>query len=61
MKFEVINPFGKIVMHTEYEECIPDKKQVEQMLKAGYKFKLNGKNLNRKELNNFLFNIEGNK
>ena len=57
MKFEVINPFGKVVSNTEYEERIPDKEQIESMLKAGYKLKLNGKNLNRKELNSFLLNI----
>lgn len=60
MKFEVINPFGKVVNNTEYEECIPNKEQIESMLKAGYKFKLNGKNLNRKELNSFLLNIRRN-
>lgn len=61
MKFEVINPFGKIVSNTEYEERIPDKEQIESMLKAGYKFKLNGKHLSRKELNNFLLSIRRNK
>lgn len=60
MKFEVINPFGKVVYNTEYEERVPDKEQIDSMLKAGYKFKLNGKNLNRKELNNFLLNVRRN-
>ena len=60
MKFEVINPFGKVVSNTEYEERVPDKEQIDSMLKAGYKFKLNGKSLNRKELNNFLLNIRRN-
>ena len=54
MKFEVINPFGKLVMNTEYEECIPDKEQINKMLKVGYKFKLNGKSLNKKEVVEFV-------
>ena len=61
MKFEAINPFGKTVMNTEYEECVPDKEQTESMLKVGYKFKHDGKILNRKELNEFLRNIGRNK
>lgn len=57
MKFEVISPFGKTVASTEYEERVPNRSQVDAMLKAGYKFKLNGKHINRKELNEFLTNI----
>lgn len=57
MKFETISPFGKTVANTEYEECVPEKSQVEAMLKAGYKFKLNGKHVNKKELGEFLSNI----
>lgn len=56
MKFEIINPLGKPVMSTEYEECIPNKEQINAMLKAGYKLKLNGKNLTKKELNEFVTN-----
>ena len=58
MKFEVINPFGKPVMTTEYKECVPDKEQINAMLKAGYKLKLNGKILNKKEVIEFVTNRE---
>ena len=61
MKFEAINPFGKTVMNTEYEECVPDKEQIESMLKVGYKFKRDGKMLNKKELSNFLIHTGRNK
>lgn len=50
MRFEVINTTGKIVMNTEYYECIPNKTTLLSMEKAGYKFKLNKKMVNRKKL-----------
>ena len=53
MKFEVINHQNKIVMNTEYEEEIPSKKQCEHMLKAGYKFRLDGKPISRNKIKPF--------
>lgn len=54
MKFEVINHQNKIVMNTEYEEEIPSKKQCEHMLKAGYKFRLDGKPISRNKIKPFI-------
>lgn len=50
MKFEVINPDGETVFNTESKKCIPTKSQIESMAKAGYKFKLDGKAISKKKL-----------
>lgn len=57
MKFEVINDKNKVVMHTEHTSCIPDKDILNSMSKAGYKFKLNGKAITTKKLNEELKEI----
>lgn len=49
-KFEVINPDGETVFNTESKKCIPTKSQIESMAKAGYKFKLDGKSISKKKL-----------
>lgn len=54
MKFEVINDKNKVVMHTEHLSCIPDKDTLNSMSKAGYKFKLDGKMLSNKALNELI-------
>ena len=51
MKFEVINDRNKTVMHTSSPSCIPDKDILTSMSKAGYKFKLDGKAITIKKLN----------
>ena len=43
MKFEIINDKSKVVMNTTFASCIPDKNTLNEMAKAGYKFKLDGK------------------
>ena len=43
MKFEVINDKGVSVMNTEHKSCIPDDSQLSSMIKAGYKFMIDGK------------------
>ena len=48
--FEILNSFGKRVFFTEYKECIPPKQQIENMSKAGYKFKIDGKNATKKKV-----------
>lgn len=60
MKFEVVNIQNKVVMSTEYEECVPNKEQCEHMLKAGYKFRLDNAILTKKKLDVFLKLIEEN-
>ena len=51
MKFEVINDKNKVVMHTLSPSCIPSKDILTSMLNAGYKFKLDGKMLSKKAIN----------
>lgn len=50
MKFEVINDKGQTVMATTSTSCIPNKDILESMSKAGYKFKVNGKVITKKQL-----------
>lgn len=51
MKFEVINDKNKVVMHTKYTSCMPNKDALNLMAKAGYKFKLDNKAITVKKLN----------
>ena len=51
MKFEVINSNSTTVMQTETWACIPDEDTLKSMAKAGYKFKLDGKAITTKKLN----------
>ena len=51
MKFEVINTKNKTVMSTTSPSCIYDKDILSSMSKAGYKFKLDGKTITVKKLN----------
>lgn len=50
MNFEIINPEGKIVMHTEYTECIPYD-LLSYMYKAGFRFKINSKSYSVDKIN----------
>lgn len=61
MIFEVINDKNKTVMSTTSLSCIPDKKILDSMLMAGYKFKLDGKLITIKKLNEILKEIENDK
>ncbi len=51
MKFEVVNDKNKVVMSTTSPSCIYDKDTLNLMSKAGYKFKLDGKAITIKKLN----------
>lgn len=51
MKFEVINEKNKVVMQTSYYECIPCKEQVAEMIKVGYKIKIDGKSVSKNKIN----------
>ena len=51
MKFEVVNDKSKTVMYTSSPHCIPDKDILMSMLNTGYKFKLDGKILSKKAIN----------
>ena len=52
--FEVFNDKGKRRYFTYYKESIPPKEQLEAMLRAGYKIKINGTIATKKKLNEFL-------
>lgn len=43
MKFEVINQFGTVFLHTDDISCIPDIDQLKEISAANYKMKLDGK------------------
>lgn len=54
MLFQVINNKGIPVIRTEYISCIPDESQLSAMVKAGYKFRLDGKNISKKRVLEFV-------
>lgn len=54
MHFEVINDKGRVVMQTQYASCIPHKKQIIAMLKAGYKIRVDGKTMTKKKLEDLI-------
>lgn len=43
IKFEVFDPFGKIVMTTDSPAAVPAADVLQAMAGAGYKFKMDGK------------------
>ena len=50
MKFEVINQNKKVIMYCSSIECIPNEDEILSMVKAGYKFKIDGKIANKKQI-----------
>lgn len=54
MNFEVINEKNNVVFNTPQKECIPSKQAINTMLKIGYKFKIDGKALTKKQINELL-------
>lgn len=50
MKFDVFNNDGVVVMTTSHISCIPNKDIINKMVKAGYKFKLDNKPINKMKL-----------
>ena len=61
MEFEVINDKNRTIMSTMSKSCLPDKKLLISMSKNGYKFRLNGKMITVKKLNDKLkeqYNID---
>lgn len=50
MKFEVFNEKGVGVMETAYPTCVPCDRHLDSMVKAGYKFKIDGKIVNKKKV-----------
>ena len=50
IKFEVVNADGKVLFSTKYKECIPSKSEINTLVKAGYKIKINGKAVTKKKM-----------
>ena len=50
MRFEVINSESTTLMQTTTWLCIPDKPMLTSMAKAGYRFKLDGRIITPKKL-----------
>ena len=61
MKFEVVNDKNITVMSTTSASCIYDKDILKSMAKAGYKFKLDGKTITVKKLDEKLKEINNDK
>ena len=61
MKFEVINNESATLMQTTTWLCVPDEDTLKSMSKAGYKFKLDGKAITVKKLNEKLKEIDDDK
>lgn len=60
MKFEIFNEKNKVVFNTQEKQCLPDKHQINTMIKIGYKFKIDGKLLTKKQLTELINNKEKN-
>lgn len=52
--FEIYTEKGSRLFYTSSEECLPSKEQINSMLNVGYKFKLDGKTLSKKALNELI-------
>ena len=50
MEFEVLNDRGQVLMTTSATVCIPNKTTIEFMIKAGYKFRIDGKLVSKKKI-----------
>ena len=61
MKFEVVNDKNRTVMSTTSWSCVYDKDTLNSISKAGYKFKLDGKAITLKKLNEKLKEINDDK
>jgi hypothetical protein len=53
-ELKIINDRGKAVMSTSYIECFPSISQIASMVQNGYKFRLNGKIISKKALEEFI-------
>ena len=54
MLFEIFNDKDTRVFITHYESCIPEKSDIDSMLKSGHKFRLDSKLLTKKALNELI-------
>ena len=52
MIVKIINDKGRVVMQTSFVECLPNKTQIDSMVRNGYKFNVDGKNVKGRVLKN---------
>lgn len=50
----MINSDGKTIFFTKEKDCIPKKQELDAQYKAGYKFKLDGKAISKKKIEELL-------
>ena len=50
MIFQIYNDRGDIIFTTADSECLPNAKDIQSMVKAKYKFKLDGKMITKNKL-----------
>lgn len=61
MRFEIVNDEGTVVIYTDYKSCIPSGDQLSSMMKIGFKFRVDGKIVSKKrveEMRNISSRIE---
>lgn len=58
MKFEIIKD-NVTKFNTYHSECIPPIKQINEMLRVGYKVKIDNKIVSKTQINNVLKTIQG--
>lgn len=58
LKFEVVNDKNITVMSTTSSTCIPNESQINSMLNAGYKIRVNNKIIAKKKLNEFIKEVK---
>lgn len=54
MKFECVNRDGRTMCSTTFKSCLPTESEIDSMSDAGYKFKLDGKNISKKRTKEFI-------
>ena len=51
MLFEVIGQYNMdVFFHTEYKECLPSAEELKSIRSAGYRFKINGKIVDKEKI-----------
>ena len=54
MIFQVLSDKGKVMMRTEHFSCLPKDSELASLSKAGYKFKIDGKQCSLKRVKEYI-------
>ena len=54
MKFEIFCGDNRILFQTEQVKYIPNDTEIKAMIKNGYKFKIDGKSVNKKKIDEII-------